>query len=67
MPALTPRQPPLYSVMPAWRPAESELRVINTERHLDHMLGNCYFEDRKVPIYGHPERAAQPVGPGFGD
>lgn len=31
-----------------------DLRVINTERHLDHMLGNCYFEDNGVPIYGHP-------------
>jgi len=33
----------------------SELRLINTERHLDHMLGNCYFEDKRVPIYGHPD------------
>jgi len=32
----------------------NELRVINTERHLDHMLGNCYFVEQGIAVYGHP-------------
>jgi glyoxylase-like metal-dependent hydrolase (beta-lactamase superfamily II) len=29
------------------------LRAINTEQHLDHMLGNCVFADEHIDITGH--------------
>ena len=32
---------------------DNRLAVINTERHFDHIGGNCYFLDRGVDIYGH--------------
>ncbi|NLT52502.1 MAG: MBL fold metallo-hydrolase [Ignavibacteria bacterium] len=28
--------------------------VINTEPHFDHILGNCFFSERNIPIYAHP-------------
>ena len=33
---------------------DNELLVVNTEPHLDHIGGNCFFHDRGVPILGHP-------------
>ncbi len=35
------------------RPKNS-LRVLNCEKHFDHIGGNSFFSDRNVPIYGHP-------------
>lgn len=37
----------------AVRPGNSILAV-NTEKHLDHMLGNCLFRDEGIDVYGHP-------------
>jgi glyoxylase-like metal-dependent hydrolase (beta-lactamase superfamily II) len=31
----------------------NHLRVINTERHFDHVGGNCYFREKDIPIWGH--------------
>ncbi len=31
----------------------NRLQLVNTERHLDHMIGNAYFHERGVPILGH--------------
>ncbi len=28
--------------------------VINTEPHFDHILGNCFFAEKRIPIYAHP-------------
>jgi glyoxylase-like metal-dependent hydrolase (beta-lactamase superfamily II) len=30
------------------------LIVINTEPHFDHILGNCFFGEKCIPIYAHP-------------
>ncbi len=27
--------------------------LINTEKHFDHIGGNCYFAEKHIPIYGH--------------
>ncbi len=32
----------------------NSLAVVNTERHFDHVLGNCFFEDRGIEIWAHP-------------
>ncbi len=32
---------------------DNELILINTEQHLDHIGGNCYFHERGILIYGH--------------
>src|SRR5271165_4983984 len=29
------------------------LIVINTERHFDHIGGNCHFRDRGIDVHGH--------------
>lgn len=29
--------------------------VINTEPHFDHILGNCFFAEKKIPVWGHPD------------
>lgn len=36
------------------------LAAVNLELHVDHLLGNCWFHDQGVPIWGHArcERAA---------
>lgn len=31
----------------------NQIIVVNTERHLDHIGGNCFFHDKKIDIYGH--------------
>jgi glyoxylase-like metal-dependent hydrolase (beta-lactamase superfamily II) len=33
--------------------SSNRLRVINTEKHFDHLLGNSYFQERGVEIWGH--------------
>lgn len=33
----------------------NQLLVINTEKHLDHIGGNSFFEDKGIDIYGHNE------------
>lgn len=37
----------------AVRPSNT-LLAVNTERHTDHMLGNCVFRANGIEIYGHP-------------
>ena len=32
----------------------NKMRVINTEKHFDHIGGNSYFRDQGVDIWGHP-------------
>lgn len=43
----------IYGYALAARP-NNRLLVINTERHLDHVGGNCLFRDLGCDIYGHP-------------
>ena len=31
----------------------NELLAVNTEMHVDHLLGNSFFQERSVPIWGH--------------
>jgi glyoxylase-like metal-dependent hydrolase (beta-lactamase superfamily II) len=31
----------------------NQLRVINTEKHFDHMGGNCFFRDQGIDVWGH--------------
>src|ERR1700685_2468653 len=31
----------------------NRLRVLDTERHFDHVGGNAYFRERGVDVYGH--------------
>jgi glyoxylase-like metal-dependent hydrolase (beta-lactamase superfamily II) len=33
---------------------ENALRVINTEKHFDHIGGNGFFRDRGADVWGHP-------------
>ncbi len=33
--------------------AGNDLVALNTEPHVDHLLGNCVFHDHGVPIWGH--------------
>ena len=44
----------------ACRPA-NKLRVINTEKHFDHIGGNCVFRALGVDVWGHPEIARSPA------
>jgi glyoxylase-like metal-dependent hydrolase (beta-lactamase superfamily II) len=32
---------------------ENDLRVVNTERHFDHIGGNAFFRERGIDVYGH--------------
>ncbi|MFZ6031256.1 MAG: MBL fold metallo-hydrolase [Chloroflexota bacterium] len=43
----------LFGYAGAVRPGNN-LRLLNTERHLDHIGGNAYFHTRGVESYGHP-------------
>jgi glyoxylase-like metal-dependent hydrolase (beta-lactamase superfamily II) len=38
----------------------NDLLAVNTELHVDHLLGNALFHDRSVPLWGHErcERSA---------
>lgn len=49
----------IYGYASAARP-RNRLLVVNTERHLDHISGNCLFHDQGCDIYGHPRIARQP-------
>ena len=31
----------------------NDMLALNTEMHIDHLLGNSFFEERSVPIWGH--------------
>jgi cyclase len=42
----------IHGYATAVRP-ENRLRVINTEKHFDHVLGNGYFSGRGIEIWGH--------------
>lgn len=42
----------IYSYAKAVRPG-NEIILINTEKHLDHIGGNCLFEEKGIAIYGH--------------
>ncbi|HLP17638.1 MAG TPA: MBL fold metallo-hydrolase [Bacteroidota bacterium] len=42
----------LYGYACSVRP-NNRLLLVNTEKHLDHLGGNCLFADNGVPIYGH--------------
>ncbi len=42
----------IHGYASAVRPA-NDLVALNTEPHVDHLLGNCVFHDRGVPIWGH--------------
>jgi glyoxylase-like metal-dependent hydrolase (beta-lactamase superfamily II) len=42
----------IHGYASAARPG-NRLAVINTERHFDHIGGNCYFRDRAIDIYAH--------------
>jgi glyoxylase-like metal-dependent hydrolase (beta-lactamase superfamily II) len=43
----------------AVRPA-NQVRVINTEKHFDHIGGNSYFLERGIEVWGHSEIARTP-------
>jgi glyoxylase-like metal-dependent hydrolase (beta-lactamase superfamily II) len=32
---------------------DNKLILVNTEKHLDHIGGNCFYADREIKIYGH--------------
>src|ERR1051326_5817290 len=36
------------------------LRVLNTEKHFDHIGGNCVFRERGIDIWGHSAIARTP-------
>jgi len=38
----------------------NELLAVNTEPHVDHLLGNAFFEEMSVPIWGHELCERQP-------
>ena len=42
----------IYDYAKAVNP-NNELLLINTEKHLDHIGGNCLFEEKGIPIFGH--------------
>jgi len=42
----------IYGYATAARPGQ-ELLAVNTEPHLDHLLGNAYFVERGVEVLGH--------------
>src|SRR5262249_1854338 len=33
--------------------SDNKLRVINTEKHFDHISGNSYFQDRGIKVWAH--------------
>ena len=39
-------------MLPLARPS-NRLKVLDTERHFDHVGGNGYFRERGVDVYGH--------------
>jgi glyoxylase-like metal-dependent hydrolase (beta-lactamase superfamily II) len=34
--------------------SSNRLRVVNTEKHFDHIGGNGFFQELDVPLHGHP-------------
>jgi glyoxylase-like metal-dependent hydrolase (beta-lactamase superfamily II) len=42
----------IYGYATAARPS-NDLLLVNTERHLDHVIGNAYFHERGISILGH--------------
>lgn len=43
----------IYGYASAVGPA-NQMRVVNTEKHFDHIGGNCFFLDRGIEVWGHP-------------
>ena len=49
----------IHGYASAVRP-ENRLRVVNTEKHFDHIGGNGFFQELEIPIHGHRiERTAE--------
>ncbi len=42
----------IHGYASAVRP-ENRLRVVNTEKHFDHIGGNGFFKELEIPIHGH--------------
>lgn len=42
----------VFGYATAVRPT-NELLAVNTEMHVDHLLGNSFFEEMSVPLWGH--------------
>jgi glyoxylase-like metal-dependent hydrolase (beta-lactamase superfamily II) len=49
----------IYGYACAVRPG-NPLRVINTEKHFDHIGGNSFFLERGIEVWGHPGIARTP-------
>jgi glyoxylase-like metal-dependent hydrolase (beta-lactamase superfamily II) len=49
----------IHGYATAVRP-ENRLRVVNTEKHFDHIGGNGFFHELEIPIHGHPGIARTP-------
>jgi cyclase len=43
----------IFGYASAVRPG-NQLRVVNTERHFDHIGGNSFFRERGIEVWGHP-------------
>ncbi len=43
----------IHGYASAVRP-DNRLRVVNTEKHFDHIGGNGFFAELEIPIHGHP-------------
>lgn len=43
----------VYGYASAVRP-DNQMRVVNTEKHFDHIGGNGFFLDRGIEVWGHP-------------
>jgi glyoxylase-like metal-dependent hydrolase (beta-lactamase superfamily II) len=50
--ANTPAAASIYGYATAVRPSNI-VRVINTEKHFDHIGGNSFFQDRGIEVWGH--------------
>ena len=50
----------IYGYATAARP-ENRLRVLNTEKHFDHIGGNSFFRAQGIDIWGHPDIARTPA------
>jgi glyoxylase-like metal-dependent hydrolase (beta-lactamase superfamily II) len=50
----------IHGYAQAARPGNA-MTVINTEKHLDHILGNCFFRDLGIDVYGHPGISRSPA------
>jgi glyoxylase-like metal-dependent hydrolase (beta-lactamase superfamily II) len=50
----------LHGYAVAARPT-NQLRVINTEKHFDHINGNSFFRDLGIDIWGHEDVSRMPV------